>query len=264
MIDRTVVRVGCVSYLNARPLVWGLDDDPGIRMIYVVPASLLGLLQSGACDVALLPAIDYQRMEDLTIVPGSCIGADGHVHTVRLFSRVPVPRIRRLYADVESHTSVALCRILLKHVYHLEPEFVADENADVDARLLIGDKVVCRPPADHPWQMDLADEWKQWTGLPFVFAAWMARRDARLYDLPARLEAAMCEGLRHVEQIVQRDAIGRGWPATIAAEYLTRMLKFPLDLGTASPQRRAMELFHRQAWEMGLISHCRGLEVWGR
>jgi chorismate dehydratase len=256
-----VIRIGCVSYLNSCPLVWGLDRHPDLEIRYAVPAALLGLLTAGECEVALLPAIDYQRADDLVLVPGSCIGADGTVYTVRLFSRVPVGRIRRLYADVESHTSVALCRILLKHVYGVEPEFTGDESAEVDARLLIGDKVVVRAPKDHPIQLDLADEWKRWTGLPFVFAGWMARRNTCLGDLPERLAAAMQQGLEHVDCIVKRDAIPRGWPAEVARDYLTRLLKFPIDLAPRSPQRQAIERFHALAYELGVVPRNRPIEI---
>ena len=187
IVIRNMIRIGCVSYLNTTPLVWGLDQAADLQLIYAVPARLLGMMQSGACDVALLPVIDYQRSGDFVLVPGSCIGADGHVHTVRLFSRVPIGQIRRLYADIESHTSVGLCRILLKHVYGIEPEF-AQCTQGVDAQLLIGDKVVVAAPAGHNHQVDLAEAWKDWTGLPFVFAAWMAREGADLGDLPQRLD----------------------------------------------------------------------------
>lgn len=255
------LRLGCVSYLNTRPLVWGLEQAGDLKLLYRVPAELLELLLSGECDVALLPVIDYQRADDLAVVPGSCIGADGPVYTVRLFCRVPVKQVRRVYADVESHTSVALCRILLKCRYGVEPELTGDAAAEVDARLLIGDKVVCRAPADHPWQLDLADEWKSWTGLPFVFAAWMARKGTNVDGLPVRLEATMAEGLRHVDEIVEQDAAPRGWPREIAKPYLTQLLKFPLDLSANSPQRRAIELFHQKAHELGITRQCRPLEL---
>ena len=256
------IRVGCVSYLNSRPLVWGLDHTRGVKMLYKVPAKLLDLLVDGLCDVALLPVIDYQRAEGLMLVPPTCIGADGPVHTVRLFSAIPIGSIRRLYADIESHTSVGLCRILLSRVHGIEPDFIADPSASVDARLLIGDKVVCQAPPDHPFQLDLAAEWKRWTGLPFVFAAWIAREGAHLDGLVKLLDNALAEGMKNVEAIVAADALPRGWPAGLARDYLTHLLKFPIDLSAASPQRRAIELYHRYCHEMGITSQCRPLSVY--
>lgn len=256
-----MIRIGCVSYLNTTPLVWGLEKAADLQLIYAVPARLLAMLDRGACDVAILPIIDYQRTEDLVIVPGSCIGADGHVHTVRLFSRVPIRQIRRLYADIESHTSVGLCRIVLKHVYGIEPVF-AEDVAGVDAQLLIGDKVVVSPPAGCEYQLDLAEAWKNWTGLPFVFAAWMARKGVHLGDLPQRLEIAMRQGLINVDSIVAREAAARGWPADVARDYLVRLLKLEIDLRPNSPQRQAIELFHRLLHEAGVTARCRKLWVY--
>lgn len=256
-----MIRIGCVSYLNTTPLVWGLDRAADLQLMYAVPARLLGMLEGEACDVAILPIIDYQRAEDLVIVPGSCIGADGHVHTVRLFSQVPIRQIRRLYADIESHTSVGLCRIVLRHVYGIEPAFVQDV-AGVDAQLLIGDKVVVSSPEGYEHQLDLAEAWKDWTGLPFVFAAWMARQGAHLGDLPQRLEVAVRQGLEHVDEIVAREAGVRGWPADVAKDYLVRLLKLEIDLRPDSPQRRAIELFHRLLHEAGVTNQCRELRVY--
>jgi chorismate dehydratase len=86
-------RIASVSYLNARPLIHGLERDPRVQLLLDVPARLLDLLRDGRADVALLPVIDYQRLADLTIVPAGGIGSDGATLTVRIFSRVPVTRI---------------------------------------------------------------------------------------------------------------------------------------------------------------------------
>src|SRR5512133_696711 len=146
--NMNTIRIACVSYLNTRPLVAGLDEVPGVKTSYAVPARLLDTLLADECELAILPVIDYQRADDLVMVPASCIGADGHVQTVRLFSRVPYDQIKSVSADVESHTSVVLCRILLKQVYGIEPEIVPSAvYGHCDARLLIGDKVVCNAPA---------------------------------------------------------------------------------------------------------------------
>ena len=254
-------RIGCVSYLNARPLVWQLDQNPAVQMLYDVPARLLGHLQNREVEVALLPIIDYQCGEELMLVPGTCIGADGPVHTVRLFSQVPIGQIKRMYADVESHTSVVLCRLVLKIVYGIAPEVVSNEDAPVEARLLIGDKVVCRVPQNHPHQLDLAEAWKQWTGLPFVFAAWIARQDAQLQGLPNLLRQTMAQGMQNIDLIIASDAIPRGWGVDIARDYLTHLLHFPLDLTPGSLQRRAIELFQQLAWEAGAIKCHRPISV---
>src|SRR5437016_11007592 len=181
-------RVAAVSYLNARPLIHGLDANPEIDLSLAVPSNLLDGLRAGESDVALLPVIDYQRLEGLTIVPAGGIGSDGPTLTVRIFSRVPIERVRSLACDPDSHTSVALARILLARRHDLRPEFCdlsrASDDDPQQARLLIGDKVVCEEPRGFAHQLDLGSEWKALTGLPFVFAVWMARGGvdtARLY-----------------------------------------------------------------------------------
>ena len=255
------LRIGCVSYLNSTPLVWGLDDDPQLEIIYEVPAKLLDLLLSDRCDVALLPAIDYHGAGDLVLVPSSCIGADGPVYTVRIFSRVHLESVTTVCADVESHTSVALCRILMHHLYGRDIKLV-DDAAAADAILLIGDKVVTSAPAGHPYQLDLADAWKLWTKLPFVFATWMSRRGRDLGEAPQKLSAAMNGGMAHVEEIVARNAAAHGWPSAMAHHYLTHLLKFPIDLTPGAPQRMAMESFYQHSYDLGLIGKPRAVELY--
>src|SRR5439155_16687175 len=173
-----VLRIASVSFLNARPLIEGLERDSRVQLILDVPSALLGLLQRELADVALLPTIDYQRSSNLTMVPAGGIASDGPTLTVRVFSRVPIAQIRSLACDPDSHTSIALARIILSRRYNQRPEFCdltrATDAAD-QARLLIGDKVVCEEPTGFEHQLDLGAEWKAMTGLPFVFAVWMAR-----------------------------------------------------------------------------------------
>src|SRR4051812_33440292 len=167
------ISLGCVSYLNARPLIYGLEQQPDVNLRLDVPSKLLAGLERADLDVALLPVIDYQRLPGLKIVPAGGIGSDGETLTVRIFSRVPIAAIKRLACDPDSHTSVALARIILAERYDLRPEFVElKQGGDEETMLLIGDKVVCERHDGYPYQLDLGGAWKAWTGLPFVFAVW--------------------------------------------------------------------------------------------
>ena len=249
---RRTLRIGSVSFLNAKPLIYGLEEADGLELKLDVPSRLLDGLMDGRFDVALLPVIDYQRMAGLRLLTSGGIGCDGHTLTVRIFSPVPIEQIETLACDTDSHTSVALARILLAEVRGIRPEFIPlDRAADRPgaARLLIGDKVVCEEPPNLPHQLDLGYAWKQHTGLPFVFAAWMARSDVPLGDLPSQLENAKRLGLANVEAIIARHAVPRGWPAPIAREYLTRHLQY--DIGPRHLE--AIGLFHRLAFRHGLI-----------
>lgn len=249
------IRVGCVSFFNSKPLIYGLDREAGVRLSLEVPSRLLAGLAEERFDVALLPVIDYQCLEGLTILPAAGIGCDGPTLTVRIFSREPIEKIAVLECDTDSHTSVALARMILAERYGIHPECVPlgrlGDSAGA-ARLLIGDKVVTAEPVGFVHQLDLGEAWKRWTGLPFVFAAWMARQGTQIGSLPAVLERAKCSGLQHTEELIERFALPAGWPRPIAQQYLTKYLHY--DIGPR--QLEAIRLFHSLAHRHGLIDHA--------
>jgi len=253
MIGR-VLRISCVSFFNTVPLVFGLRDDPMLALRFGVPSSLLDDLLSDRADVALLPVIDYQRTDGLRIIPSAGIGCDGPTLTVRLFSRSPIKETRILAADTDSHTSVALARVILQKRYGRTAEVVplhAARDRDRETRLLIGDKVITHEPQGFEHQLDLGHAWKELTGLPFVFAAWTARPAVELDDLPAKLTRAREQGLVHVDELIAAEAPPRGWPLSIARRYLTEYLKFAIGPRELS----AIRLFHQFAYEVGAIDH---------
>jgi chorismate dehydratase len=249
-------RVGSVSFLNAKPLIHGLADRPDVSLHLEVPSRLLGGLQAERYDVALLPVIDYQRLPGLRVIPSGGIGCDGPTLTVRIFSRTPLDRIDTLLCDTDSHTSVALARVILAERYGRRPTFV-DLSTDAAGdpalpRLLIGDKVITDEPADCPHQIDLGQAWKELTGLPFVFAAWMGRADADLGDLPTTLAAARERGLAAVDAIVAEHAPRHRWPADIARRYFTEYLRFTIG----EPQLKAIATFHQLSARHGVFEHA--------
>jgi chorismate dehydratase len=138
-------------------------------------------------------------------------------------------------------------------------DWTREEEQPCDARLLIGDKVVCEEPAGFEHQLDLGSAWRALTGLPFVFAVWTARAGVDLGDLPERLEGAKRRGLANVPEIVKRHAVPRGWPAGLALQYLSVYLKF--DVGER--ELRAVSLFHEMAARYGVIEGTvRGLDLY--
>ncbi len=261
-----VLRVGSVSFLNAKPLIYGLDKAPAIDLQLEVPSKLLGGLKDGRFDVALLPVVDYQRLPGLRVLTAGGIGCDGPTLTVRLFSKRPIEQTRVLACDTDSHTSVALARVVLAERFGLRPEFVdlplglaAPNDA---AQLLIGDKVICEEPAGLHYQLDLGEAWKELTGLPFVFAVWTCRPGLDspvLDDLSAQLEQAKRLGLANIEELLSLYAEPRGWPRDIARRYLCEYLKF--DIG--SRQLQAIRRFHDLAARHGAIPRpARELDVY--
>jgi chorismate dehydratase len=209
-----------------------------------VPPRLIDALRDGSSDVALLPVIDYQKLDNLKIIPVGGIGCDGPTLTVRIFSSVPISKIDALSCDADSHTSVALARIILAEQYGIRPPL-----RDGPARLLIGDKVVCEEPKGMEYQLDLGEAWKKLTGMPFVFAVWTARGGVDLGDLPQRLENARHRGMEHLDEIITRYALPRGWPPELARQYLSSHLHFEIG----PPQLAAIARFHELAARHGLI-----------
>src|SRR5690349_3383474 len=126
------IRLGSVSYLNAKPLIYGLENSEDLQIALDVPSKLLEDLQGDLFDLALLPVIDYQRMENLCAVPSGGIGSDGQTLTVRIFSKRPIEQIHTLACDTDSHTSVALARIILAETFRIRPELVPLDRAKAD------------------------------------------------------------------------------------------------------------------------------------
>src|SRR3954470_13479832 len=186
VMDRPI-RVGAVNYLNTKPLICDLEElAPEAELVLEVPSRLADLLAAGRLDVGLIPAIEYFRAGNYSIVPGLCIGSRGPVLSVTLFSRKPWSGIRRVALDAGSRTSAALTQILLRKRHGVAPEvtpLAMEQNAedvDADAVLLIGDRAMraCLPGFVHAY--DLAQEWFAWPGLPFVYAVWAVRDGADL------------------------------------------------------------------------------------
>ncbi len=255
-----ILRLSAVSFFNTAPLVYGLDRDARLRLRFGVPSILLSDLVEDRADVALLPVIDYQRAPDLRIIPATGIGCDGPTLTVRLFSRTPIESTRILAADADSHTSVALARIILQKQYGITPDIIPltdATDAAQETRLLIGDKVVTDEPIGFDHQLDLGAAWKSMTGLPFVFAVWTVRPGVEIGDLSPRLSEALRLGLENVDELIRRDAIPRRWPSDIARNYLLKYLKFTIG----EPQLQAIRQFHQMAHEIGIIDQVDPLRL---
>jgi chorismate dehydratase len=259
------IRLGVVSFVNTLPLIDGLEKLADVELRHSVPSLLLNDLLNGDVDVALCSSIDYQRSpEPLVIVPVGILGCDGPTLTVRLYSTKPLGQLKQVYCDTDSHTSVALMRILLRELHGIDPELVdydarehVARNRPVDwpeAILLIGDKVVTNstPAIRYPHQMDLGAAWVELTGLPFVFALWMAR-ESRDRDVLNAAAAVLDHQRRHnierLDWIVHHRAKPRHWPGDLASEYLKQKIAYEF-----TPNRRAgLELFFAKAEKHGLI-----------
>ena len=252
------LRVGAVSYLNAKPLYYRLTEfAPGVDLSMDLPSRLADRLARGELDLALIPSVEYYRgaARGYEILPGFAIAARRAVRSVKLFSRVPFGRIDRLALDAGSRTSQALTHVWLDAAHGVRPRRIESlpmgvpiEESTADAVLLIGDRAMRVPHDGFHTVVDLAEAWRELTGLPFVFALWVARSGADLGELPAALARSRAEGLAHADDLARTHGPALGLDFATCYDYLTRALSY--DLGT--PEIAGLRRFARMAAALGL------------
>jgi len=196
-LEAKMLRISVVDFLNARPLTWGLlqDPPPGVAVSRDLPSVCAAKLASGEADVGLIPSIEYQRIPGLKVVPGLGIAASSEVRSVLLVSDVSREKIRSVELDPASRTSAALTRILLRRVYGVNPEYrETGSGSHADARLIIGDPALKTRLNGHV-VLDLAAEWRAFSGHPFVFAFWAVREGADTAEVTALLRRSHAIGI---------------------------------------------------------------------
>ena len=250
------INIGGVRYLNARPLVYGLQEEPGVNLRLEYPRDLSPLLRSGEVDAALLPAIEYFRLAAegaersrahrsiapegsaarasaaFLALPVAAIGSRGAVGSVRLFGYTEPDRVRRVLLDAHSRTSNALAQVIAAHRLGISPHFVLPEEAakspgrEPDAELVMGDPglVAARPKAK--WILDLGMEWERLTHLPFIYAFWVVRAGGPVARLSALLAAARDRGLAAREEIVAMSPAEFGVPADLARRHIFEQVQY--------------------------------------
>jgi chorismate dehydratase len=202
-------RIGAVSYLNTRPLLLGIEQESFLKSIDLVksyPANIAQDLLSGKIDIGLVPVAILPQLSDPHIISNYVIGANGAVSSVALFSEVPIDEIKSIYLDYQSRTSVQLLKILLSQFWKKEVEFISATEGYIaqisgtTAGVIIGDRAL-ENLSKYPYVYDLSLAWKQHTGLPFVFAAWVANQ-----PIPAAFMAAFDTangyGLAHLDEVI--------------------------------------------------------------
>jgi chorismate dehydratase len=258
-----VVRIGAVSYLNARPLVVGLEAHPGrFAVRYDLPSTCARLLHGGEIDLGLIPSIEYLRGDDYAMVPDCAVVSDGPVASVAIFTKVPIGRVRTLALDTSSRTSVALTRVMTAKYFDIAPRFI-DEGPDLeamirhaDAALLIGDPALF---ADHQRlgveKIDLGQAWKDFTGLPFVYACWTGQPGALTADDVAILQRAREEGAAAPEVVSNGYYPHDPEKAAIGAAYLRENIRFRLG----AREQAGLERFFALAAEVGVVTRAQPL-----
>jgi len=258
-------RVAAVSYLNAKPLLVGLDDIPEIELTKAIPSEMRTMLSDSRADAALLPSIDIQRFHgDLTVLPAGCISSSGTTLTVRIFSQVRPVRITTLWADTDSHTSVALAQVLWYMQFKRRLRIIPftpgkfDPAEDAQAVLMIGDKVVADPPIGYDFQFDLGRMWFEMTGLPFTFAVWAATAGSHMDELYRVLSAARRDGTENLHELAHTYAEQYGWPLDLAERYYTKCLQYEFT----DAHREGLTEFYEMAADVGILDEVRPLNYY--
>ena len=276
MTASTPVRLGAVSYLNARPLVYGLERDPRFDLRYDIPSECARLLHGGGIDVGLIPSIEYLRgPEPYALVPGAAVTSRGPVASVAIYTRLEPSDIRSIAMDSSSRTSAALATVLLHRVFGAAPEAVSMAPdldamlARADAALLIGDYALfvdesairsgsaLRNPQSALTRLDLGELWSSTTGLPFVYAFWTARPDALTPDDVDRLQRARDQGVAHADEVAAAYYAGDEARQAVAKRYLRDNIRYVLG----PEELEGLRTFYRYACELGLVTFDGSLRI---
>ena len=243
-----MLKISAVSYLNTIPFIHGLKQSELIKIIDLqldYPSICADKLINGTVDLALVPVAVIPKLKEAYIISDYCIGANGSVDTVCLYSDVPIEEIESIALDYQSRTSVALLKILLNEYWQLNPELKKanvgfEENIKGNhAALVIGDRAFALN-TKHAYIYDLSAIWKEMTGLPFVFAAWVANTKLP-QDFIVSFNKALEKGLSDIDMALAIE--GDSYPNCENPEdYLNNKISYNLDI----EKQKGMELFLRK------------------
>jgi chorismate dehydratase len=230
------LRISAVSYLNTLPFVYGIKHS-GLLSNYDlqldIPSECARKFISKEVDIALVPVAALAKLKSYQLMNEFCIGAAGKVKTVLLLSQVPLSEIKTIHLDYHSLTSVNLVRILAEHHWNINPEWInLDELTEINLAKLesivaIGDKTFLLDK-EFSYVYDLAEEWKDFTQLPFVFACWVAQE-----NVPAEIlntfKNALGWGIQHKLQSIDELFDAKRFPNVDLKEYYERNIDFIFD-----------------------------------
>lgn len=284
------LRISVVEYLNTAPLVWGFTNGPlrgEYELSFTVPSLCAEALRTNTADIAILPAIEYQRMDGLVVLPDLAIASKRRVRSLLVIAKKPIEQARRIALDQSSRSTQALVRILCAEQWKITPEFFeapsdpAGMLEEADAALLIGDPAlrlgldieshsrpgasgeqVCRGAsagiahAETVHVYDVVAEWRRMTGLPAVLAVWAAWPEKLTPQVAADFLASAEYGRLHIGEISAQASLEMGLPATVLEAYLRESIDFTLD----AENLRGLEIYFHLAAELGLTSKARPIE----
>jgi chorismate dehydratase len=288
------LRISIVEFLNTAPLVWGFTDGPltgKYELSFAVPSQCAEDLRAGRADVGIIPSIEYQRMDDVVALPGMAIASKQEVRSLLVVSKVPIEMAQTFALDTNSRSTVGLSRILSQRHWNIDPEFIdmpPDPDAMLartDAALVIGDPALrlrlkvdalqAKVPGaegccccggdddDQPvkgvetlFVYDVAQQWREMTGLPSVLAIWVARRGVLTPEMAADFQASCDYGLSRIGEIAEGAALKLELPPRELERYLTENIDFSLDEENLAGLRR----YYEECARAGLIPRAKELE----
>ena len=258
------LRVSAISYLNTAPLMWNFEHDPSMADLrrdfeidYTIPSRCAQMLGEGSADIGIIPVAAYTTIPGLRVIPDVAIASRGAVRSILLISLRPLTEIRSVALDSSSRTSAALIQVLLR-MQNREVTFApAEPNLDrmlekYDSGLLIGDPAL-QVDRTRYQTWDLAEEWRNLTGKPFVFAFWAIREDAAQEEELSRVadvfRESRDEGLKHIHEIANEWSPRLSISADAVRQYLTESIHYYLDRDSIS----GMKLFFELAASYGVL-----------
>ena len=286
------LRISIVEFLNTAPLVWGFTDGPlggKYDLSFAVPSQCAEALRRGDADVAIIPSIEYQRIEGVVALPEMAIAAKWEVRSLLLVSKKPIEKAQRIALDTSSRSTAGLVRLLSRELWKIQPEFVdaapdpTEMLRQADAALVIGDPALRislkmealagkAPGGEHccqgdPDEMpvpghetlfvyDVAHQWREMTGKPSVLAIWVGRPGALTPEVFGDFLASKRYGLERVREISEAASIKLDLPPRALERYLTENINFDLDAENLA----GLHLYFEKAAAAGLIPRARPLE----
>jgi len=286
------LRISIVEYLNTAPLVWGFAEGPLVGkydLSFALPSECAESLRRGESDVAIIPAIEYQRIENLVALPNISVAAKGEVRSILVVAKKPIEMAQRIALDTSSRSSAALVRLLARELWQIDPAWIDAEPEPsemltrADAALVIGDPALrvslkwealnSKAPSDGAccqgdiedmpvpgyetlFIYDVAHQWRELTGKPCVLAIWAGRRDLITPEVVADFHASKQYGVSRIREIAEAASIKLDTPPRALERYLTDNINFDLDAENLA----GLHLYFEKAAAAGLIRSARPVE----
>ncbi len=270
------LRISIVQYLNTAPLVRGFTHGPQrgkYQLSFTVPSQCAEALRAGEVDIAIIPAIELQRIDGLVILPNLSISSKKSVRSLLLVSKKPIHEVRRIALDRSSRSTQALVRILCAKHWQIAPEFFEVEPdlpsmlGQADAALVIGDPALRLALHENPTELaglpassplfiyDMVEKWRTFTSFPAVLAVWAARPAVVTPEVVRDFQESLAFGMQHLDEISREASRELNLPAEKLRRYLSENIDYTLD----AENLRGLQRYFFFAAELGLIPELKGI-----